>query len=275
MRLQPTSSLHSLSLPRFLTPKPLQITPLQRRKFVMTSTSPKEPRRFAPFKKGAERAEGVRELKGIVFDVDGTLCLQQNYMFAEMRSILGITKGTDILDHCHSLPQPQQEEALEAVRAVERKAMVDQKPQPGLVELSTYRTTHKTIIPALTYLTALPLPKAICTRNFPLPVSHLLTSFLPNHHFSPIVTREFRPPKPHPAGILHIAKSLGIDASDMIMVGDSIDDMTAGHHAGTATVLLVNPDNAHLATHEHTDLCISRLDELIPVLENGFVGRGG
>ncbi|CAG8983222.1 hypothetical protein HYALB_00004050 [Hymenoscyphus albidus] len=262
MRLQPASSLQSLSLPRFITPKPLQLIPLQRRKLVMTSTSSKEPRRFAPFKKGAERAEGVRELKGIVFDVDGTLCLQQNYMFAEMRSVLGITKGTDILDHCHSLPQPQQEEALEAVRAVERKAMVDQKPQPGLVEL-------------MTYLTALPLPKAICTRNFPLPVTHLLTSFLPTQHFSPIVTREFRPPKPHPAGILHIAESLGIAASDMIMVGDSIDDMTAGHLAGTATVLLVNLDNAHLATHEHTDLCISRLDELIPVLENGFVGRSG
>jgi hypothetical protein len=51
--------------------------------------------------------------------------------------------------------------------------------------------------------------------------------------------------------------------------------MTAGYRAGAATVLLVNEANAHLATHEHTDLCISRLDELIEVLENGFVGRIG
>lgn len=49
--------------------------------------------------------------------------------------------------------------------------------------------------------------------------------------------------------------------------------MTAGYRAGAATVLLVNDVNAHLATHEHTDLCISRLDELIEVLENGFEGR--
>lgn len=54
---------------------------------------------------------------------------------------------------------------------------------------------------------------------------------------------------------------------------DSVDDMTAGYRAGAATVLLVNDVNAHLATHEHTDLCISRLDELIEVLENGFVGQ--
>lgn len=49
--------------------------------------------------------------------------------------------------------------------------------------------------------------------------------------------------------------------------------MTAGFRAGSATVLLVNDVNAHLAEHEHTDLVISRLDELIAVLEEGFVGR--
>ena len=53
-------------------------------------------------------------------------------------------------------------------------------------------------------------------------------------------------------------------------VGDSIDDMTAGHHAGAATVLLVNDVNAHLSAHEHTDVCVERLDDLIAVLEGGF-----
>lgn len=57
------------------------------------------------------------------------------------------------------------------------------------------------------------------------------------------------------------------------MVGDSIDDMTAGYRAGAATVLLVNEVNADLAEHEHTDLCITRLDELIDILEDGFVGQ--
>jgi phosphoglycolate phosphatase-like HAD superfamily hydrolase len=59
-------------------------------------------------------------------------------------------------------------------------------------------------------------------------------------------------------------------------VGDSIDDMTAGHTAGAATVLLVNEHNSHLKDHAHTDLYVDRLDELIDILENGFVGhRGG
>lgn len=193
--------------------------------------------------------------------------------------------------------------------------MSSQQPQPGLVEL-------------MTYLDSRALPKGICTRNFDAPVDHLLTKFLSSvRPFHPVVTREFRPPKPDPAGILHIARSWGLlatagaaddagsgrggegekaaedgervrveadgglrreevvasragdaagaeaDASGLIMVGDSIDDMTAGRRAGAATVLLVNPANEHLADHEHTDLTIERLDDLIAVLEDGFKGR--
>lgn len=174
----------------------------------------------------------------------------------------------------------------------------------------------------MSYLDTRNIPKGICTRNFDGPVNHLLTKFLPASLFAPIITRDFRPPKPSPAGILFIARSWGLsrplsslpasearelqslvdsspdasikqgalgardanepgqgtedivgDASALIMVGDSIDDMTAGRRAGAATVLLVNEANRHLAEHEHTDLVIESLDELVRVLEEGFVGR--
>lgn len=231
-------------------------------------------------------------------------------MFGQMRAALNITKEIDILDHIYSLPTVEaREEAMDSIRAIERTAMSSQTPQPGLVELMTYLDTQK-------------LPKGICTRNFDTPVDHLITKFLSTvQPFHPIVTREFRPPKPSPAGILHIARSWGLtkpenlqqegsssgggevvdgenisvdasghqhaeavtstaggsgeeaDASGLIMVGDSIDDMTAGRRAGAATVLLVNPANEHLAKHEHTDLVIQRLDDLIGVLEEGFTAR--
>lgn len=109
---------------------------------------------------------------------------------------------------------------------------------------------------------------------------------MPKHIFNPIITRDFRPPKPDPAGILHIASSWGLcepskTASEttetvqlellpIIMVGDSIDDIVAGYRAGAATVLLQNESNRDVADHPYTDLCIRRLDELIGVLENGF-----
>jgi len=64
-----------------------------------------------------------------------------------------------------------------------------------------------------------------------------------------------------------------VQGEDLIMVGDSIDDMEAGFRAGAATVLLVNEVNRHLVGHEFTDLGVERLDELVGVLEGGFVGR--
>lgn len=38
----------------------------------------------------------------------------QNYMFGEMRSALGITKATDILDHIYGLPTPAAREEASA-----------------------------------------------------------------------------------------------------------------------------------------------------------------
>ncbi|KAI0393293.1 HAD-like protein [Xylariaceae sp. FL0594] len=342
-------------------------------KFITTMTKT-GPRRFAPLRQDIEHHEDLPKLQGVIFDVDGTLwlhtpflsrptilrlntseasyylltyalkspCLQsqimkpenlpQNYMFTQMRSILGIPKSVDILTHISSLPSvSEQEAAMKSIRAIEREAMSSQVAQPGLLAL-------------MTYLQSRGVRKGICTRNFEQPVAHLLGKFLSGLDFAPIVTRDFRPPKPDPAGLLFIARSWGLvrplppggpgsgprdgdgnrgedektrallaaakegseaeregargpatttpnpqdcerngtagnraeevgDASSLIMVGDSIDDMTAGRHAGAATVLLVNKDNAHLADHPHTDLVITSLDELVEVLENGFVGR--
>ena len=56
-------------------------------------------------------------------------------------------------------------------------------------------------------------------------------------------------------------------------VGDSADDMTAGRRAGAATILLVNKDNVGLSEDARTDLVIERLDDLISILDKGFVSR--
>ncbi|KAF3906367.1 hypothetical protein ABW20_dc0104352 [Dactylellina cionopaga] len=228
------------------------------------------PRRFASLDPSAASVPTFPELKAVVFDVDGTLCLPQSWMFAEMRRQLGITKGTDILDHILTLPdtiadggeKSEQEIGFEKIRAVEREAMSQMEPQEGLVEL-------------MDYLDSRGVKKAICTRNFDAPVDYLITNFITGHKFFPIITRDFKPPKPSPAGILHIAKQLGFEdeGNNMIMVGDSLDDMTAGRRAGTLTVLLANSENEELKSHEYTDFSVTKLSDLIAVLENGFIAR--
>jgi hypothetical protein len=56
--------------------------------------------------------------------MDGTLCEPQTWMFARMRKALGIDKSVDILEHIEALPPDEQVVAEEAIRAVEREAMV-------------------------------------------------------------------------------------------------------------------------------------------------------
>ncbi|OJJ64373.1 hypothetical protein ASPSYDRAFT_84384 [Aspergillus sydowii CBS 593.65] len=222
-------------------------------------------RQFAPLNPANREPTKAPHLKGIVFDVDGTLCLPQNYMFGEMRAALGISKSVDILHHIRSLPTAEEQlEASNRIKAIEREAMQHQEPQPGLVEL-------------MEYLRDKGIKRALCTRNFEMPVMNLLQNHLPEHIFLPIITRETPGllPKPDPAGILHIANEWGLEnrGEDLIMVGDSVDDMTAGHTAGAATALLLNDHNGHLREHMHTDLVIEKLHELIDILENGFVGH--
>jgi phosphoglycolate phosphatase-like HAD superfamily hydrolase len=217
-------------------------------------------------------------------------------MFREMRAALNIPKSTDILDHIHSLsttpdastnpPTSPGQRANDTIETIERNAMAVQTPQPGLVELMTYLDKRK-------------VPKALCTRNFPLPVNHLLEKFLPGVRFSPVITRETEGvrPKPSPEGLWRIAESWGLHigwqadlkgrigetdplvlakehlGAGLIMVGDSIDDMACAARANAASVLLLNEDNEHVIEREPPDLVIRRLDELIEILEQGFGGR--
>ncbi|KAI1609262.1 phosphoglycolate phosphatase [Exophiala viscosa] len=290
----------------------------------------REPKRFAPLDPAAQNGQHLPKLKGIIFDVDGTLCLPQNYMFKEMRSALGIPKSVDIIDHIRSLsnqpdvgiinghqpPEPHsstntnqpplenmmshsadspdppldspQARAVKKIKDIERQAMTSQRPQPGLQEL-------------MAYLTRRGVRKALCTRNFPAPVHHLLSNHLPDEEFHPVVTRETEgiQPKPSPEGLWSIAQAWGLDkevdespdklvstndgeeidplelarqylGSGLIMVGDSVDDMAAGYRAGAASVLLVNDENEDLAKHAYTGRTVRRLDELIDILEQGF-----
>lgn len=227
-------------------------------------------------------------------------------MFKEMREALGIPKSVDILDHIRTLsnepddqtkaqtepPSTPRSRAVAAIQGIERRAMTSQRPQPGLQPLMAYLQRRR-------------LQKALCTRNFPAPVHHLLDSFLKGPEFGdfePVITRDSEgiAPKPSPEGLWRIAEHWDLHhdiaspsstssevndgdgktdplemakwhlGSGLIMVGDSIDDMAAGYRAGAATVLLANQENEQLIEHEYTGTSVRQLDELIALLEDGF-----
>lgn len=202
-----------------------------------------------------------QNIKAVVFDMDGTLCLPQPWMFPAMRQAVGLeSKSIDILTFIEQLPTAlEREEAHRRVEAVEAQAMAEMKPQPGLTELMRYLTHSK-------------ISKNICTRNLQPPVDYLINRYIPAEYsaFDYILTREFRPTKPNPHPILFIANQLSLSPSEMIMVGDSFDDMKSGRLAGSMTILLKNHVNSSLLeTHRDLiDLVVDDLSEIVTLFRS-------
>ncbi|CAR24411.1 putative haloacid dehalogenase-like hydrolase [Lachancea thermotolerans CBS 6340] len=202
-------------------------------------------------------------VKAIVFDMDGTLSIPQPWMFGAMREAIGLTDPKmDILTFVDQLPSKQlKDDANEQLKAVEARAMAEMQPQPGL-------------LPLLEYLTAHEISTSICTRNLIKPVRHLIASFVPDEHqrFAHILTRDFRPTKPDPAPLLHISEQLGIAPENMVMVGDSYDDVECGAAAGAGTILVRSATNGGLleSRADLIDASVHDLSEIIELLERGF-----
>lgn len=239
--------------------------------------------------------QSIKQLKGVIFDMDGTLTQPQAWMFSEMKDALNINPGLDILDFVATLPkdgsQPRSydpnidikfdskpismEEAERRLQYIESKAMIKQLPTIG-VKSTLYK------------LQSLGIQLGICTRNVPKPVDHFLTNVVNTDsylNFEPqfvwdgiIVTREFQPPKPSPEPILHIidqfSKNLGVKVlpNEVLMIGDSIDDMQAGKNAGCGIVLIKHNQhgNDKVPDHMPIDLIIDDLTNLINLLNSGI-----
>ncbi|CAI2024597.1 hypothetical protein SEUBUCD646_0H01770 [Saccharomyces eubayanus] len=205
--------------------------------------------------------EALRHIKAVVFDMDGTLCLPQPWMFPAMRNAIGLhDKSIDILHFIETLPtEKERKEACNQIEVVEAKAMNQMQPQPSLIDLMKYLTTNG-------------ISKNICTRNVGAPVETFVARFIPQEFskFDHIITRDFKPTKPQPDPLQHIASKLNLSPSEMIMVGDSYDDMKSGRSAGCLTVLLKNHVNGHLVLENKdlVDVSIEDLSEIIKLIQN-------
>lgn len=164
-------------------------------------------------------------LRGVVFDMDGTLtvpCLD----FKEMRRRVGIDEGGDILDVIKSWSPEKQAKAHATIMEIELEALRDLKVMPGVIELCEA-------------LDAAGIPRGLITRNVMKSVDYLHAQHFSHAPFSPAITRECDfPYKPSPAALQHICSSWGVSTSEVIMVGDSVkDDVVSGNRAGSISVL--------------------------------------
>lgn len=198
-------------------------------------------------------------IHALIFDMDGTLCLPQTWMFKEMRKAINLTDPkVDILKFIEDMSPQNQLIAKRELERVEEKAMHEMKPQPGLKQLMEYLVNKN-------------LKKGICTRNLIVPVNHLLSNYLPTVEFDTIITRDFQPPKPSPKPLQHIIEQWGLDCKNVIMVGDSMDDMLSGSRAGCATILIKTHANEAIRDCTEVDVTVDSLDQIIKLIEDGFI----
>eukprot|EP00897_Mesotaenium_endlicherianum_P009903 jgi/Mesen1/8941/ME000552S08446 len=181
-------------------------------------------------------------LRGVVFDMDGTLtvpCID----FKEMYRRVG-SETTDILHEIESWPPERQERAYKIITEMEMEAKANLKIMPGLI-----------------------------TRNVKTSVDYFHTQFgLPA--FSPALSREFRPYKPDPSPLLHICSTWGIPPHEVLMVGDSAkDDIICGRRAGAATILLDESDRysqEELVGEQEPHFVVKSLKEMESLLRDNF-----
>lgn len=166
-----------------------------------------------------------RVLRGVVFDMDGTLTVP-NLDFAAMYHQCGVDPSDDILTVLRELPEAEAKAKYAIIEGMEAEAIRTMKLMPGAQEVTNWLRAHG-------------IPTALVTRN-----THRSAQALEEHlpHFDIIIARDHHeeiPPKPDPAAMLYIAQQWKVDPSSLVMVGDSpANDIVFGQAAGAMTALL-------------------------------------
>lgn len=189
-------------------------------------------------------------IKGIIFDMDGTITLANVDLVAVNKEV-GIPDNEPILEYIAGVEEPRRSEALEILEKYEARAAETSKLNDGVVEV-------------LEHLRERGIKTALLTRNSRRSVEILLKRH--KLHFDVVVTREDAPPKPSPYPVRFISEMLGIKPKDLLVVGDVHFDVFSGKAAGAKAALLC--ERRKLGVVERSaDYRIEKLSELIDIID--------
>ena len=125
-------------------------------------------------------------LRGIVFDLDGTL-VHQELDFEAMRREIGVPSGTPLLETLAALSEPDRGRAWQILDDHERRAALKAEAFPGVPDL-------------LTGLAQRGLRLGLLSRNSRNSVETVLSRC--GLALDPALSREDAPHKPNPHGLL-------------------------------------------------------------------------
>jgi len=183
----------------------------------------------------------MSRLRLAVFDVDGTLIDSEHNIVqamteawarmelgvpdpAEVRRIIGLS----LVEACASLLPWASHETHRAVAEHYKDAFRALRLLPDNVE-----PLFPGVIEALDALDAQGWLLGLATGKSRRGVDNLLRNHGLEGRFVTIQTADDNPGKPHPGMLMRAAAETGVDAADMVMIGDTAYDMMMARSAGT------------------------------------------
>ncbi|MBI2559882.1 MAG: HAD family hydrolase [Planctomycetes bacterium] len=189
-------------------------------------------------------------IKGIIFDMDGTLT-KPNMDFGTLAAEIGEAMDEPVLEYMEKVDEKERVRVNSILERFEAQAAENAELNDGARALLDFvvRKGKKT---------------ALLTRNSRTSADKVLSKH--NLKFDCIVSREDAKPKPSPDPILLIGRKLGIKPEHLLVVGDYKFDVLCGKAAGAKTVLLLN--HKEFDSGVVPDFKITRLTDLITILED-------
>lgn len=193
----------------------------------------------------------LAQVRHWVFDLDGTLTVAV-HDFVAIRRHLAIPPEADILDHLAALPVHESHAKHTWLLEHERALAVASTAAPGAAELIRELADRGHRLGILTR-------NARELAHISLQAIGIANCF----QVDDVLGRDEAAHKPDPAGLLHLAHAWGVRQAEMVMVGDHRMDLLAGRAAGTATVLVNQPENLWPELADWHALDCGHLRELI------------
>lgn len=199
-------------------------------------------------------------IKAVLFDFDGTLTKPGALNFPRLKKTIGCPANVPVLEFIEDFPTlSQRNEALKQLERFEKEAAINSEPNIGAQNLIHFLRSKGIDIGIITRNTLSSLERAF--QNF----EHIDMS-----HFDVIVSRETPVRlKPSGDGIILAAKTLNVDVTQILMVGDFVFDIQAGQTAGCMTAFL-DYKTVSGTTKVESDFIVSGLEEIKHIVRLGM-----
>lgn len=168
----------------------------------------------------------TKDIKAIVFDLDGTLFhLEINWQ--KLKAGIFERTGKEVVSISKLMEDPENSETAQLIAQAEIKGAENGTPLLGVSDsLETLSENYKL---------------AIVSRNSREAILKALEIIQPSRQVIVIGREDVSKQKPHPEGLSLALQQLEVDPKCALMVGDTSHDVEVAKHLGVYSVMVENP----------------------------------